>query len=160
MMHVTLLTVGKLKEPHLRGGCEEYQKRLSAFCRLTVCELPECKLPDAPSPAEIQEALRREGEALLARIPAKAAVVALCIEGKELSSQSFSELLEDFAVSGKSQVAFLIGGSWGLCEQVKGAAAFQLSLSRMTFPHQLARMLLLEQIYRGFSIANNGKYHK
>lgn len=160
MQSVTILTVGRLREQYLRDGCAEYIKRLSAFCKLSVIELPECRVSDNPSDRELSAALRREGEAILAKLPAQGSAVALCIEGRELSSPALAERLSTLAVSGTSQVSFIIGGSWGLCESVKAACALRLSLSPMTLPHQLTRLVLLEQLYRAFSINANGKYHK
>ena len=160
MMNVTILAVGKLKEGYWREACGEYAKRLSAFCRFTVVELPEYRLPDSPSPAQIQIGLEKEGQAILSRIPAGALAVALCIEGKELDSQALSRRIQQAPMEGKSDIVFIIGGSFGLWEQVKVRAELRLSMSPMTFPHQLARVMLCEQIYRAFSIAANTRYHK
>ena len=160
MMTVHLLCVGKLKEKYLADACAEYSKRLGAFCRLNLVELPESRLPDNPSPGEIDGCLRKEGEEILAKIPRDAMVVPMCIEGRQLSSEELSAELSAAGVRGVSQVCFVIGGSWGLSDAVKSAGKLRLSMSRMTFPHQLARVMLLEQIYRAFSIASGGKYHK
>lgn len=160
MMNVTLLTVGKLKERYLTDGCREYQKRLGAYCKLDLVELPEYRLPDRPSESEIQTGLLKEGETILQRIPSGAIVIPLCIEGKEMSSEEFSSRLGELALAGNSSICFIIGGSYGLSEAVKSQARFALSLSPMTFPHQLARLLFLEQLYRAFSILNHAKYHK
>lgn len=159
MLRVTVLAVGGLKEAYLRDACAEYLKRLGAFCKPAVVEIPEQRLPQNPSDAEIQKALEAEGAAMLARLPKGAAAVALCIEGEQLSSEQLAARLAR-AGGETSHVAFLIGGSHGLSETVKRACAARLSMSRMTFPHQLARVLLLEQLYRAFSIAAGGKYHK
>lgn len=159
-MNVTILTVGKLKEDYLRRGCEEYKKRLGAYCNITVTELPEERCSDNPSPAEIKNVLSKEGSRILSKIPAGAYTVAMCIEGKQLSSPQLAQQISSVALSGKSSLCFIIGGSFGLDDMVKKSAALRLSMSEMTFPHQLARMLLLEQIYRAFSINQNGKYHK
>ncbi len=160
MLRVTILCVGKLKEKYWRDAVEEYSKRLSAFCRFSVIEVEEERLPDNPSAAQIANGLEAEGKRLLSKIPVGAAVVALCIEGKELSSPVLSARIDDWAVQGKSDIAFIIGGSFGLSEQVKKAATLQLSMSPMTFPHQLARVMLCEQLYRAFQISSGGKYHK
>ncbi len=160
MRNMTLLCVGRLKEAYLRDACAEYAKRLGAFCRLSVVEVEEERLPDNPSPAQIEAGLRAEGKRLLARVPSGGAVVALCIEGKEMDSPAFAAALDRLAVDGVNAVAFVIGGSWGLSEEVKAAARLRLSLSPMTFPHQLARVLMLEQLYRAMQISGGGKYHK
>lgn len=160
MLRVTLLCVGNLKERYWRDACAEYEKRLSAFCKLSIVELPEERLPDAPSAAQITQVLDAEGKRILAKIPANAAVVALCIEGKEMPSPAIAATLERFANDGKSDVVFIIGGSHGLSVAVKKKATLRLSMSPMTFPHQLARVMLLEQIYRAFQISGGGKYHK
>lgn len=160
MQHVTVLCVGKLKESYWRDAVAEYAKRLSAFCRFTVFEVDEERLPDAPSAAQIAHTLEEEGKRLLARIPRDALTVALCIEGKTVSSEMLSARLSSWALDGKSHIVFVIGGSFGLSDEVKNTAALRLSMSPMTFPHQLARVMLLEQIYRAFQIASGGKYHK
>ena len=159
MVSVTLLVVGKLKESYWREACAEYAKRLKAFCTFSIVELPESRLPDDPSPALIEKALEEEGEKLLAAAKGSA-VIPLCIEGKELSSPQLAQRLEDLASRGVSSVSFIIGSSFGLAERVKRAGAVRLSMSPMTFPHQLARVMLCEQIYRAFQIQNHGKYHK
>ena len=160
MRSVTVLCVGKLKEKYWRDAVAEYEKRLSAFCRLSVVEVDEERLPESPSPAQIAQTLQAEGKRLLARVPQGAAIYALCIEGKELSSPALAESLDRLAVDGCSHTVFIIGGSWGLSDEVKAAARFRLSMSPMTFPHQLARVMLLEQIYRAAQISSGGKYHK
>lgn len=160
MLHIKIICIGKLKEPYLREACAEYQKRLSAFCRLEIDELPAARMPDAPSAAQIDAALAQEGERILARIPSGAYVYAMCIEGAQRPSGQFSAELQKLAVGGVSSVCFLIGGSWGLSEAAKARAQKKLSMSQMTFPHQLARVMLLEQLYRAFEIGSGGKYHK
>ena len=160
MQKVTVLCVGKLKEKFYADACAEYQKRLTRHCKLDLLELPEQRLPENPSEAEIAGALDREADAILEKLPRGGAVIALCIEGKALSSDALAETLAQYADRGVSQVTFLIGGSFGLAERVKKAAGLRLSMSPMTFPHHLARVMLLEQIYRAFSIASGGKYHK
>ena len=160
MLKVTVACVGKLKEAYWRDACAEYEKRLGAFCRLQIVEVAEERLPDAPSAAQISAAIQAEGERLLSRIPAGASLVALCIEGKEMPSDALSKQLTSWMVDGTDHVAFVIGGSFGLSDAVKREARLKLSFSPMTFPHQLARILTLEQIYRAFHIASGGKYHK
>lgn len=160
MRSITLLCVGKLKERYWREAVEEYQKRLSAFCRLSIVEVEEERLPDNPSPAQIAHTLEAEGARLLAKVPTGAAIYALCIEGKEMDSPTLSASLDKLTVDGVSHIVFIIGGSWGLSEEVKRAARVRLSMSPMTFPHQLARVMLLEQLYRAGQISLGGKYHK
>ena len=158
MFNVAILAVGRLKESWLREGLAEYQKRLSAYCSFQVAEIPEYRLPDDPSPAQIEKGLLGEGKAILERA-GKAPLVALCIEGKELSSQGLADLLRERQQTGGA-LCFVIGGSHGLSQEVKKRAVFRLSVSPMTFPHQLFRVMLAEQLYRGFSILAGSKYHK
>ena len=160
MQRVTVLCVGKLKEKFYIDAAAEYVKRLQRHCKLELIELPEQRLPDDPSPAEIQKALRTEGDAIRERLPKGGAVIALCIEGKPCSSQELSRRMADLAVQGKTQLTFLIGGSVGLDEDLKRQADWRLSMSPMTFPHHMARIMLLEQIYRAYQIAGGTKYHK
>lgn len=160
MINVTLIYVGKLKEKYLRDGCEEYIKRIKAFCNISLVEINEEKISENPSAAQIQNVIEKEGERILAKIPSGAYIVPMCIEGKQLSSEELSAMIEQNCVQGTSRFVFIIGGSYGLSDEVKKRASFKLSMSKMTFPHQLARMMLLEQLYRAFSISNNGKYHK
>ena len=159
MLTVRILCVGKCKEKYWREACAEYGKRLSAFCRFEVLEVDEERLPERPSKAQIESGLEQEGKRLLQKA-GSTPIVALCIEGKELSSPQLAQYVERAAVNGASSLAFVIGGSWGLWEEVKRKAALLLSMSPMTFPHQLARVMLCEQIYRAFQIAHSGKYHK
>lgn len=159
-MNVTLICVGRLKEDYLKDACAEYAKRLQAFCRFSVEELEAEKLPDNPSEAEIANALEKEGDRILAKLPKGAYTAALCIEGKQHSSEELAQLLTNIPVRGNGAAAFVIGSSYGLSDRVKGAAQLKLSMSRMTFPHQLARVMLMEQVYRAYSIINNRQYHK
>lgn len=159
MQTIRILCVGKCKEKYWRDACGEYGKRLSGFCRFEIVEVDEERLPERPSPAQIENGLEQEGKRLL-RKAGNSAVVALCIEGKELSSPQLAGQLERMAVNGMGDVAFVIGGSWGLWEEVKQKAVLRLSMSPMTFPHQLARVMLCEQVYRAFQIITSGKYHK
>ena len=160
MQRVTILCVGKLKEKFYIDAAAEYVKRLQRYCKLDIVELPEYRLPEDPSPAEIQKALQAEGAAIRERLPKGGAVVALCIEGKPCSSEELSRRMADFGVQGKTQITFLIGGSVGLSEDVKKLADWRLSMSPMTFPHHMARIMLLEQLYRAYQIAAGTKYHK
>lgn len=160
MRTITILCVGKLKEPYLSSAAEEYAKRLKSYCRLSVVEVGEYRLPEKPSKAQIEAALAAEGQKLLSKAPAGSVKVALCIEGNTMSSHQLAAIIEKAAVSGRGDMAFFIGGSWGLSDEVKSSADLRLSMSRMTFPHQLARVMLLEQIYRSFQILSGGKYHK
>ena len=160
MMNINIICVGKLKEDYLRMACAEYEKRLGAFCKLKITELTPARLPENPNDTLIEAALKDEGERILEKISPSEAVFALCIEGKELSSENFSKEIEKCALSGFGTISFIIGGSHGLSPAVKNRAKFRLSMSPMTFPHQLARVMLLEQIYRAFMISSGGKYHK
>lgn len=160
MLSVHILCVGKLKEKFYLEGAAEYAKRLGGYCKLTITELAEERLPDNPSRAQIDAALEKEGAALLARLPKGGKVVALCVEGKTLSSEELARKLEDWTVGGMSQITFLIGGSYGMHPSVKARADLRLSMSPMTFPHHLARVMLLEQIYRAFKIQEGSSYHK
>lgn len=160
MQRVTVLCVGKLKEKFYLEAAAEYVKRLQRFCKLELVELPESRLPESPSPAEVQRALAAEAVAIRERLPRGGAVIALCIEGKPCSSVELSRRMEELAVAGKTQLTFLIGGSVGLDEGIKKQADWRLSMSPMTFPHHMARIMLLEQIYRAYQIAAGTKYHK
>ena len=159
-MNVTVICLGKLKEDYLRSACAEYVKRLGAFCKTDIVELNPVRLPDNPSQAQIDSALEEEAKMIAAKIPKGAACFAMCIEGKQYSSPEFSTLMHSAAVDGGANVVFIIGSSFGMADEIKSLADFKLSFSPMTFPHQLMRVMLLEQIYRAFQINNNGKYHK
>ncbi len=157
-MNINLIVIGKLKEDYLRNACAEYIKRLGRYCTFSLHELNECRLSDNPSEKEIASALKKEGEQI--RRYAKGFIVPMCIEGKQLTSQELSEKIMDTGVGGESTVTFIIGSSYGLDPEIKAMGSLKLSMSKMTFPHQLARVMLLEQIYRSFQIAEGGKYHK
>ena len=157
-MNINLIVIGKLKEDYLRNACAEYIKRLGRYCTFTLHELNECRLSDNPSEKEIAAALKKEGEQI--RRYAKGFIVPMCIEGKQLSSEELSEKIMDTGVGGESTITFIIGSSYGLDPEIKAMGSLKLSMSKMTFPHQLARVMLLEQIYRSFQIAEGGKYHK
>lgn len=160
MQAVTIICEGKLKEKYLRDACSEYAKRLTAFCKLNIIELNPYRLPDNPSDSEIAVALESEAKEIISKIPAGARIYAMCIEGKQMPSEKLAKQLSGDAVQGFSNIAFIIGGSHGLSDNVKKLANVRLSMSEMTFPHQLARVMLLEQIYRAYQISNGGKYHK
>ena len=160
MLSVQILCVGKLKEAYWRDACAEYTKRLAAFCKFRITEVDEARVPENASPAQIEEALRQEGERLLSHTPNGSRMVALCIEGREQSSEGLAVQIDALAVNGVSNITFVIGGSWGLSPEVKRRSDIRLSMSPMTFPHQLARVMLCEQIYRAFQISTGGKYHK
>ena len=160
MLSVYLICVGKLKEKFYRDACAEYQKRLGGYCKLTLIELPEERLPASPSRAQIDAALEKEAAAVRAKLPPGASVAALCIEGDLCSSEDLSALLAGWAQTGQKHLVFLIGGSYGLHPSLKALAWRRLSMSPMTFPHHLARVMLLEQIYRGFKIGEGSGYHK
>lgn len=157
-MTINLIAVGKLKENYLRSACAEYIKRLSRYCTFELHELDECRLSDSPSEKEIISALKKEGEQI--KRFAKGFIIPLCIEGKQLTSPELSSKISNAAVSGHSTITFIIGSSFGLDDEIKAMGDLRLSMSPMTFPHQLARVMLLEQIYRSFQIAGGGKYHK
>ncbi len=161
MLTVNVICIGKLKEKYLQMACEEYGKRLKGFCKLNIIELPEYKLPSEPSQSQIDKGILEEGKEILNKLRTGSSYqIPLCIEGKLYSSEQLAEQLSHIALMGKSEVNFIIGGSFGLSPEVKQKADCKLSMSPMTFPHQLARVMILEQIYRAFQINQNGKYHK
>ena len=161
MQHIDLICVGKLNASYFAQGVAEYQKRLGAYCEFRIIELPEAPVSDKnASPAAIEKALEKEGKAILASVRKGASIAALCVEGKLVSSEELAALIARQAVEGAGDMAFVIGSSHGLAPAVKQAAAFRVSLGRITLPHQLARLVLTEQLYRAFSINNHGRYHK
>lgn len=160
MIRLEIFAVGNLKEPWMRAGCEEYLKRMGLWSRACVTEIEEARLPKSPSPAQIAGALEKEGQHILEKLPKNSRVVALCIEGKLMSSQELAASIARWAEQGTGEAAFIIGGSYGLSEAVKKRADLRLSMSPMTFPHQLARLMLCEQLYRAMSILGGAKYHK
>lgn len=159
MIQVTVITVGGLKESYWRDAVAEYEKRLSAFCKPTVLQLKEARLPEDPSPGEVRAALADEGKRILAAIPPRAYCVALCVEGKQLSSEALAARLER-VLAENGHLCLIIGSSHGMAEEVKAACQMRLSVSELTFPHQMMRVLLLEVLYRCFSILKGTKYHK
>lgn len=159
-MEIRIISVGKIKESYLTKGIQEYAKRLGRYCRLTFCQVADEKTPDKASDALNEQIRHTEGERLMKHIREQDYVIALAIDGKMLDSVELSRKIGQLAVEGKSSIAFVIGGSLGLGSQVLARADFKLSFSRMTFPHQLMQMILLEQIYRGYRILNHEPYHK
>lgn len=158
-MRITIVCAGKLKEKYLSQGIAEFQKRLTPFCSLEIREIHEEKMPAEPSAAEKAQVLAREGERLLRQVPQGSYLFVLDVAGRELSSEEFSAQLDALALQGKSAITFLIGGAFGLSEAVRAAADCRLSFSRLTFTHQMVRLLLVEQIYRAFKISRGEKYH-
>jgi len=159
-MHITIISVGKLKEKYLKMGIDEYIKRLSAYAKVQLVEVNDEKAPENLSPAEMEQVKVREGERILSHIKPDTHVIALAIEGDLWSSEKLASQLDQLPTYGKSSIAFIIGGSLGLTPAVLQRANQLMSLSKMTFPHQLVRLILLEQIYRGFKINKGEPYHK
>ncbi len=160
MLAVKLICVGRMRESYYIEAFREYAKRLGAYCRLETVELAEERLPERPAQGQIDAALEKEAAEILRQIPAEAYTAALCVEGRQMSSEALSELLSQRESSGKPRLCFIVGGSYGLSETVKARAQLRLSMSPMTFPHHLARVMLAEQIYRGFKIKEGSRYHK
>ena len=160
MQKVTIICTGKLKEKFYLDAAAEYAKRLSRFCTLTILELPEERLPESPSPAQIEAALAREADAVRAKLPAGCLLIAMCVEGQERSSEALARYLAETAARGAGHIVFLIGSSYGMHPSLKQQADLRLSMSPMTFPHHLLRVMLLEQIYRAYQINAGSRYHK
>ncbi len=160
MLKIQLIVVGKIKETFFQQAVEEYQKRLGGYCTFTLTQLPEEKLKQNPSDKEISQALEKEGQNILAQIPKTARVIPLCVEGKSLDSPALAEEIGQAMAGSVGQLVLVIGGSFGLSPAVKQRGDLRLSMSAMTFPHHLARVMLMEQIYRGFKILENSPYHK
>ena len=160
MFSITLITVGKLKEKFYLSAAAEYEKRLKGYCQFQIIELPECRLPDDPCPAEISAGLEKEADLILAKLPKGCWFCVLTPEGKLQSSEQLATKLQDVKLAGKSSACFLIGSSFGIADRIKQKADFKLSMSPMTFPHHLARIMVLEQIYRAEAIQAGSKYHK
>ena len=159
MLNIKLITVGSLKESYLKDAIAEYSKRLSAFCNLEIVELKEYKLPDTPADADVKKALADEAERIAKLIPQKAYKIALCVEGKQLSSEELAAKIEDVSQTHGS-ICLIIGSSHGIDESLKAACDHRLSISKLTFPHQLMRVMMLEIIYRALNIIKGTKYHK
>ena len=160
MFDITLITIGKLKEKFYISAASEYAKRLGGYCRFTLLELPEARLPEDPSPAEISAGLEKEADLILSKIPRGAWLCVFTPEGRELSSEAFADKLRQVKNAGKSSACFLIGSSFGISPRIKAKADFKLSMGPMTFPHHLARIMVLEQLYRAEAIQAGSKYHK
>ena len=160
MISIKIIATGDLKESYLRDAIKEYQKRLGAWCKIEEIILKEEKLPDNPSQAQIDKALELEEKKILEKISPKSYVIAMCVEGKQLSSEELAEKISNVTLSGKSEIVFIIGSSFGLSNGIKNIADYKLSISKLTFPHQLLRVILHETIYRSLSIINGTKYHK
>ena len=160
MFEITLITMGKLKEKFYLSAAAEYAKRLSGYCRFTLLELPESRLAENPTAAEIAQGLEKEADLIFSRIPKGAWFCVFTPEGKTLSSETFADQLREVKLSGKSSACFLIGSSFGIAPRVMERADFRLSMGPMTFPHHLARIMVLEQLYRAESIQAGSKYHK
>ena len=160
MLNITVICVGKLKEKFYIAAVDEYRKRLKSYCKLEIIELAEARLTSAPSQSQINAALEKEAQTIEVKLPKQATIIAMCIEGKLLSSEALAGQFQHWAVSGVSHLTILIGGSHGLHPSVKARAALRLSMSPMTFPHHLARVMVLEQIYRAFKINEGSLYHK
>lgn len=158
-MNISLITVGKIKEKYLKDAIEEYSKRLSRYCRLNIIEVQDEKTPENASEKEEQQIKEKEGEAILKHIKDNMFTVALDLKGKMLSSEELSEFIKNLGINGDSNIAFIIGGSLGLSPEVLKRADYKLCFSKMTFPHQLMRVILLEQIYRGYRIIRGEPYH-
>ncbi len=159
MLTINLICIGKLKEAYLRDAVEEYSKRMKPLCKLTVTELSEERVGDNPSDAEIQRTVTAESERIMQKLGKGDYVIAMCVEGRNISSEELSDRIEDISMT-HSTVDLIIGGSWGLSDSLKARADFKLSMGKMTFPHQLCRVMLLEQLYRAFQISKGTKYHK
>ena len=160
MFEITLIAMGKLKEKFYLSAAAEYEKRMKGYCQFRILELPEVRLPEDPSPAEIAAGLEKEADMVLAKIPKGAWFCVLTPEGKMLSSEALADKLKEVKLSGKSSACFLIGSSFGMAQRIKEKADFKLSMSPMTFPHHLARVMVLEQLYRAEAIQAGSKYHK
>ena len=159
-MNITIIAVGKIKEKYIQEGIKEFSKRLSRYCFLNIIEVDDEKAPENLSPKDMEIIKAKEGEKILAKIPQNSFIISLEINGKQLSSEELSRQMEDLMISGINHISFIIGGSIGLSDEVINRSNFRLSFSKMTFPHQLMRLILLEQIYRGFKIMKNEPYHK
>lgn len=158
-MNINIICVGKIKEDYFSKAAAEFEKRLSRFCSLNVIQIPDKSIPDNPSQAECDAVLQKEGEQIMKKISKGDIVVAMCIEGKQLSSEALAQKISDFQLQ-SSTIDFIIGGSLGLSNEIKRRADLKLSMSAMTFPHRIARLMLEEQIYRAFKINANETYHK
>lgn len=160
MIKISILTVGKLKEKYIKLGIEEFSKRLSKYCKLDIIEVPDEKAPETLSSKEMEMVKNREGEKLLSQINQNAYVISLAIDGKKFTSEELAQKISKLSIDGNSHICFVIGGSLGLSDEILSRSNMKLSFSDFTFPHQLMRLILLEQVYRSFRIINNEPYHK
>ena len=159
-MNIAIITVGKLKERYFKEAVEEYSTRLSKYCKLDIVEVTDEKAPENLSHAQELNIIQKEGQGILKYVKEDTYAIALAIQGKQLSSEGLAEFINNLGIKGKSNIAFIIGGSLGLSDEVLKRADYMLSFSKMTFPHQLMRVVLLEQVYRGFRIIKGEPYHK
>ena len=159
-MNIHIICVGAPKESFYVEAAAEYEKRLKAYAKVNTVQIKDERLSDNPSDAEIAAALKKEGEKILAALPQRAYKIAMCVEGKQMPSEKFADMLHNAMNSGFSDIVFIIGGSFGLAQEVKAACDFRLSVSQMTFPHRMMKFILLEQVYRAMNILGGGKYHK
>lgn len=159
-MNIDIICVGNIKEKYFTDAIKEYSKRLKSYVNIEIIEVGEHKLPNKHSSSQIIEGMEKEADQILSKIKDRAYVVPLCVEGKQLSSEDFADKIEKITIDGYSDICFIIGGSYGLHQKVKSKGKFRLSFSKMTFPHQLMRVVLVEQIYRAFRILKNEPYHK
>ena len=159
-MNIDIITVGKIKEKHLQEGIKEFSKRLSKYCKLRILEVDDEKAPQNLSKKDMDKVKEKEGSKILNKLNSSSYIIALDIKGKSISSEELSEKVEDLMIKGNNHITFIIGGSLGLSNEVLTRCNYKLSFSKMTFPHQLMRLILLEQIYRGFRIMKNEPYHK
>ncbi len=159
-MKIKIISVGKIKEKYIQEGIKEFSKRLSRYCTLDIVEIDDEKVPESLSKKEMEIVKQKEGERILGKIPPNSFVIALSIDGKELSSEDLAFKIQDLMINGTNDITFIIGGSVGLSNEVLSKSNFKLSFSKMTFPHQLMRLILLEQIYRSWRIIKGEPYHK
>ena len=159
-MNINIVTVGKIKEKYIQEGIKEFSKRLSRYCNLKIVEVDDEKAPENLSDREMEVIKQKEGQKILSKIPQNSFIISLEIQGREISSEDLSKKMEDIMVNGINDITFIIGGSLGLSDQVRSRSDFKLSFSKMTFPHQLMRLILLEQVYRAWRIMKNEPYHK
>ena len=159
-MNINIIAVGRIKEKYIQEGIKEFSKRLSRYCNLKIVEVDDEKAPENLSDKEMEAVKQKEGQKILSKIPQNSFIISLEIQGREISSEDLSKIMEDIMVSGINDITFIIGGSLGLSDEVRSKSDFKLSFSKMTFPHQLMRLILLEQVYRGWRIMKNEPYHK
>ena len=159
-MNINIVSVGKIKEKYIKEGINEYSKRLSRYAKLKIIEIPDEKAPEKLSKKDMEGVMEIEGRKIISKIPQNSFIISLEIEGKQISSEIMSKKIEEIMIGGNNDITFIIGGSLGLSDEVKKMSNFKLSFSKMTFPHQLMRLILLEQIYRSFRIMKNEPYHK